>query len=94
MPGPTPTAPQTFLEVLSSCDNYRLRAPYTTNDPVVPFLLSPARDAPAVGLLRAPVVHQLLAEAAAAREAGAEPAWAFGPPSEDGRAAEIGRAHV
>ncbi|KAH9927950.1 nudix hydrolase 20 [Epithele typhae] len=73
--GPIPTPPQTFLQIVSACDNYRLNAPDT--DPVVPWLLAPTRAAAAVGLLRPEVVAQLRAEAAAATAAGAPPSWVF-----------------
>ena len=75
-PGPTPTPPQTFLQILAQCDNHRLGAPDT--DHAVPWLLFPTRAAPAVGLLRPAVVQQLRAEADAATATGAASPWAFG----------------
>ncbi|EIW53418.1 uncharacterized protein TRAVEDRAFT_60881 [Trametes versicolor FP-101664 SS1] len=73
MPGPTPSAPQTFLQIVQSCDNFRLSAS-TNTEQLVPWLLSPSPPSPAVGLLRPEVVTQLRKEAAST----SSPNWEFG----------------
>ncbi|KAI0772776.1 NUDIX hydrolase domain-like protein [Trametes elegans] len=70
MTHPTPTAPQSLLDVVKSCDNYRLT---DSLEKVVPWLLSPSADSPAVGLLRPEIVAQLRTEAAAS----SAPSWDF-----------------
>ncbi|OJT04179.1 hypothetical protein TRAPUB_5131 [Trametes pubescens] len=75
MPGPTLSAPQTFLQIVQSCDNFRLSAS-TNTEKLVPWLLSSSPSSPAVGLLRPEVVAQLRKEAAAA--SASSPAWEFG----------------
>ena len=72
MTGPTPTPPQTFLQVVSACDNYRVGS--ADNETVVPWLLSPSPSSPAIGLIRPEVVAQLRAEA----QSSSSPSWEFG----------------
>ena len=76
MPGPTPTPPQTILQILSACDNFRLADKSSDGERIVPWLLFPTRSSPAVGLLRPVIVAQLRKEAAAAPD-GTSP-WEFG----------------
>ncbi|KAI1787300.1 nudix hydrolase 20 [Ganoderma leucocontextum] len=77
MPAPTPTAPQSFLQILANCDNFRLpsisssESPKT--EPLVPWLLFPTPTSPAVGLLRPEIVAQLRAE----NTASPSPSWQF-----------------
>ena len=69
MPGPTPTPPQTFLQVLSSCDNYRVGS--AGDEQVIPWLLCPDSSSPAIGLLRPEIVAQLRKENASS----SAPSW-------------------
>ncbi|EJF56464.1 hypothetical protein DICSQDRAFT_174848, partial [Dichomitus squalens LYAD-421 SS1] len=63
MPPPTPTAPQSFLQILVNCDNFRLPPPTAkSTEPLVPWLLFPSPTSPAVGLLRPEIVAQLHTE--------------------------------
>ncbi|KAI0372445.1 nudix hydrolase 20 [Pilatotrama ljubarskyi] len=72
MPGPTPTAPQSFLQIVQACDNFRLpRMPSSNAEKLLPWLLSPSPSSPAVGLLRPEVVAQLRKEADSS-------SWEFG----------------
>lgn len=72
MPGPTPTPPQSFLQILSACDNYRVRSP--GDEKVIPWLLFPTITSPAIGLLRPEIVAQLRKEATST----SSPSWEFG----------------
>ncbi|RDX52560.1 hypothetical protein OH76DRAFT_1345277 [Lentinus brumalis] len=69
MPGPTPKPPQTFLQILSTCDNYRVGSP--GDEKVVPWLLFPSSSSPAIGLLRPEIVAQLRKE----NESSSAPSW-------------------
>ena len=61
--GPTPTAPQTFVQIVGACDNFRLpKATDPAAERLVTWRLTPDRGSPAIGLLRPPVVEQLLRE--------------------------------
>ncbi|KAI0672346.1 NUDIX hydrolase domain-like protein [Trametes maxima] len=76
MPGPTPTAPQTLLQVVQACDNFRIPARSALQpdqEKLVPWLLSSSPSSPAVGLLRPEIVAQLRVEAASSPS----PTWAF-----------------
>ena len=83
MPGPVPTAPQSFLQILANCDNFRLPSNPTTpsasasapgeTELLVPWLLFPTPTSPAVGLLRLEIVAQLRAENATSPS----PVWQF-----------------
>ncbi|KAI0827439.1 NUDIX hydrolase domain-like protein [Trametes gibbosa] len=80
MPGPTPTAPQTLLQIVQSCDNFRLPASSSPSsspssssssseegpeqERLLPWLLTPSPTSPVIGLLRPAVVAQLRAEIA------------------------------
>ncbi|KAI0634204.1 NUDIX hydrolase domain-like protein [Trametes polyzona] len=79
MPGPTPTEPQTFLQIVKACDNFRLSE--AKGETLLPWLLSPTLDSPAVGLLRPEVVVQLRKDV----ETSATPAWEFGRDAASGR---------
>ncbi|CDO72107.1 hypothetical protein BN946_scf184962.g50 [Trametes cinnabarina] len=71
MSGPTPTPPQTLLQIVKSCDNFQLGA---RTEKVVPWLLSPSPCSAAVGLLRPEIVEQLRKEA----QSSPSPSWYFG----------------
>ncbi|OCH94619.1 nudix hydrolase 20 [Obba rivulosa] len=63
MVGPTPTAPQTYLQIIEACDNFRLPSPSDSiSERIVPWRLSPDPNAPAIGLLRPAIVEQLRQE--------------------------------
>ncbi|KAI0752680.1 NUDIX hydrolase domain-like protein [Daedaleopsis nitida] len=72
MPGPSPTPPQSFLQIVSACDNYRIASP--GDEKVVPWLLFPTQSSPAVGLLRPEIVAQLQKES----QSSTTPSWEFG----------------
>ena len=77
MSRPIPTAPQSFLQILANCDNFRLpssSSPASTEtESLVPWLLFPTPASPAVGLLRPEIVAQLRAESTAS----SSPVWQF-----------------
>lgn len=73
MPEPTPTAPQSFLNLIEAVDNFRpgLSTPSSTyrTEKLVAWNLTPAVSSPVIGLLRAPVVAKLVEENARAADA-------------------------
>ncbi|KAM5545939.1 hypothetical protein V8D89_000065 [Ganoderma adspersum] len=81
MLGPAPTPPQSFLQILANCDNFRLLSNPTTpsksapgeTELLVPWLLFPTPTSPAVGLLRPEIVSQLRAE----NTTSPSPVWQF-----------------
>ncbi|KAH9903476.1 nudix hydrolase 20 [Cubamyces lactineus] len=83
MPGPTPISPpQSFLQIVQSCDNFRVagtgRTSAAAEEKLVPWLLTPSPSSPAVGLLRPEVVVQLRKEAASPNSELTSSAWFFG----------------
>ncbi|KAI0342516.1 nudix hydrolase 20 [Trametopsis cervina] len=67
MSGPSPTAPQTYLNLVATVDNFRIGHPTAPQDLaqteyLVPWALSPGLSSPIIGLLRPPIVAQLRAE--------------------------------
>ncbi|KZT63472.1 hypothetical protein DAEQUDRAFT_733767 [Daedalea quercina L-15889] len=61
--GPIPsTSPQSFLQILGTCDNFRLNLKDPLAERLVTLSLTPDPGSPAIGLLRPPVVEQLLRE--------------------------------
>ncbi|KAH9854617.1 NUDIX hydrolase domain-like protein [Lenzites betulinus] len=70
MSGPIPAESCTFLNIVQSCDNFRLSS---NTEILLPWLLTPSPSSPAVGLLRPEVVAQLRAEALASPT----PVWEF-----------------
>ncbi|KAF7790643.1 hypothetical protein EIP86_001599 [Pleurotus ostreatoroseus] len=71
MSGPIPTEPQTFLSIVRHCDNFRIPqalllpgqpSGFRTETALVTWRLDSKPSSPAIGLLRAPIVHQLLEE--------------------------------
>lgn len=81
MIGPTPTSPQSLLQVLGECDNFRVSPLPQENgfrtDQLVPWKLDTKPSSPAIGLLRAPIVEQLRKENDAATERQTPAPWAF-----------------
>ncbi|OBZ77070.1 hypothetical protein A0H81_03175 [Grifola frondosa] len=76
MAGPSPTSPQTYLQLVDACDNFQLSA--HSREPnaevLVPWHLSPDPSSPAIGLLRPVIVAQLRSENANTPD---DPAWEF-----------------
>ena len=67
--GPTPTAPQTFVQIVGACDNFRLpKATDPAAEQLVTWHLTPDHASPAIGLLRPAVVEQLLREIASNKD--------------------------
>ncbi|EMD36878.1 hypothetical protein CERSUDRAFT_51750 [Gelatoporia subvermispora B] len=63
MAGPTPTAPQSYLQIIEACDNFRLPvASDLKAERLVPWRLSPDFNAPAIGLLRPEIIEKLRLE--------------------------------
>ncbi|KAI0089397.1 NUDIX hydrolase domain-like protein [Irpex rosettiformis] len=68
MTEPTPSAkPLSFLDLVAVVDNFRVgplppHAKSFKTEELVPWALSPDPSAPIIGLLRAPIVQQLIAE--------------------------------
>lgn len=66
MPEPTPTTPQSFLNLIEAVDNFRpsLNGPSSTyrTESLVAWCLTPDASSPVIGLLRGPIVAQLAAE--------------------------------
>lgn len=76
MSEPTPTAPQSYLDLIAACDNYR---PSRASETLVTWRLTQDPSSPAIGLLRPAIVDQLRAENAAATAADKHPLWHIAP---------------
>lgn len=61
MAGPTHSSPQSFAQILQTCDNFRLN-PTDPAEHLVTWRLTSDPKSPAIGLLRPPIVQQLLRE--------------------------------
>ncbi|GJE93476.1 nudix hydrolase domain-containing protein [Phanerochaete sordida] len=72
MAEPSPTAPQSYLQLVEACDNF---SPTRSAEKLVPWRLTADPSAPALGLLRPSIVAQLRAENA--RAAPGEEPFAF-----------------
>ncbi|GBE83384.1 NUDIX hydrolase domain-like protein [Sparassis latifolia] len=74
MVGPAPTSPQTYLQIIGACDNFRVSGTSTnaSNEHLTPWHLTPEPFSPAIGLLRPVVLSQLRAE-----NARGQPVWEF-----------------
>jgi hypothetical protein len=73
-----------FLQIVDLCDNVDLRrdspdvlydAKYPEHEQLVPFALTDAVDSPILGLLRPPIVQQLVLENERNREVNAPEVW-------------------
>ncbi|KAI0701841.1 NUDIX hydrolase domain-like protein [Cytidiella melzeri] len=79
MTEPTPSSPQSYLELVAAVDNFRLgplpqhlQSSFRT-EVLVPWSLSPDPSSPRIGLLREPIVQQLSAENASILDADKRP---------------------
>ena len=59
MSEPLPTAPQSYLNLIEACDNFH---PARSPEKLITWRLTPEPSSPAIGLLRPPIVKQLLQE--------------------------------
>jgi len=59
MVGPTRISPQTFLQIVDTCDNFRLSSHDAAHEYLIPWRLTPDRASPVIGLLRPSIVEQL-----------------------------------
>lgn len=81
MTGPTPLPPQSFLNIVGICDNFRVhslpsqQSTFRTENDLVLWRLDSKPTSPAIGLLRSPIVQRLAAENASVPKP--ESAWSF-----------------